>query len=77
MNDGYVLLSFLNSEMQRPDWLVSRLRTMTVEEQHGPRLHLLRQPKGPDGTRGFKTHLRPTNTVSEPTNGHSEELDSA
>ena len=46
------LRMFLNSEIQRPDLLVSRLRTITdVEEQHGPRLHLLRQPKDPDGTR--------------------------
>lgn len=39
--------------MQRPDWLVSRLRTVSIDE-HGPRLSVLRQPKGPDGTKGFK-----------------------
>jgi hypothetical protein len=57
--------------MQSPDCLVSRLRTMFVAE-HGPRLSVLRQPKGPDGTKGFKKTNRPapaTNSVTSASNG--------
>ncbi|XP_015595682.1 cold shock domain-containing protein E1 [Cephus cinctus] len=37
---------------QRPERLISRLRTISLEET-GPKLMVVRQPKGPDGTRGF------------------------
>ncbi|XP_053971137.1 cold shock domain-containing protein E1 [Hylaeus anthracinus] len=37
---------------QRPERLISRLRTTSVEDT-GPKLTVVRQPKGPDGTRGF------------------------
>lgn len=37
---------------QRPERLISRLRTTSLEET-GPKLTVVRQPKGPDGTRGF------------------------
>ncbi|XP_067214541.1 RNA-binding protein Unr [Linepithema humile] len=37
---------------QRPERLISRLRTISLEES-GPKLTVVRQPKGPDGTRGF------------------------
>ena len=65
--------------MQRPDWLVSRLRTISVDE-HGPRLSVLRQPKGPDGTKGFKKTNRPAPAITsissasngEVTNGGSD-----
>lgn len=38
---------------QRPERLISRLR-ITSEEVIGPRVVVIRQPKGPDGTAGFK-----------------------
>ena len=63
--------------MQRPDWLVSRLRTMSVDEHGGPRFYVLRQPKGPDGTRGFKMAHRSsisngTSSTSNKVNGEAE-----
>merc|ERR1719347_1158563 len=41
---------------QRPERLISKLKTMNIEEvaRGGPRVTVLRQPKGPDGTKGFK-----------------------
>ena len=65
--------------MQRPDWLVSRLRTISMDE-HGPRFTVLRQPKGPDGTKGFKkSNQRSTSFAAaaaaagnETTNGHGD-----
>ncbi|XP_043248968.1 cold shock domain-containing protein E1 [Colletes gigas] len=38
--------------LQRPERLISRLRTTSMEDT-GPKLTVVRQPKGPDGTRGF------------------------
>nr|XP_037272375.1 cold shock domain-containing protein E1-like isoform X3 [Rhipicephalus microplus] len=37
---------------QRPERLVSRLRTLSTEDS-GPRIIIVRQPRGPDGTNGF------------------------
>ncbi|PBC31581.1 Cold shock domain-containing protein E1 [Apis cerana cerana] len=37
---------------QRPERLISRLRTTSLEDT-GPKLTIVRQPRGPDGTRGF------------------------
>ncbi|XP_077530803.1 cold shock domain-containing Unr isoform X2 [Haemaphysalis longicornis] len=37
---------------QRPERLVSRLRTLSTEDS-GPRIIIIRQPRGPDGTNGF------------------------
>ncbi|XP_014228591.1 cold shock domain-containing protein E1 isoform X1 [Trichogramma pretiosum] len=37
---------------QRPERLISKLRTVSLED-NGPKLTVVRQPKGPDGTRGF------------------------
>lgn len=37
---------------QRPERLVSRLRTLSTEDS-GPRIIVIRQPRGPDGTNGF------------------------
>merc|ERR1719193_3040683 len=41
---------------QRPERLISKLKTMSIEEvaRGGPRIIVVRQPRGPDGTRGFK-----------------------
>ena len=68
------------SETQRPDWLAARLRTMSVDE-NGPRFYVLRQPKGPDGTKGFKMASRSSvssNGASAPKiNGDAEALGNA
>nr|CAH0099384.1 unnamed protein product [Daphnia galeata] len=68
--------NIVKMETQRPDWLAARLRTMSIDE-NGPRFYVLRQPKGPDGTRGFKMAPRSSvssNGVSAPkTNGDSSE----
>ncbi|CAG0891971.1 unnamed protein product [Cyprideis torosa] len=42
----------VTGDTQRPERLISRLR-MTPESGH-PRVVVIRQPRGPDGTRGFK-----------------------
>ncbi|XP_021919018.1 cold shock domain-containing protein E1 isoform X2 [Zootermopsis nevadensis] len=42
---------------ERPERLISRLRTISLEEA-GPKLMVVRQPKGPDGTRGFNADVR-------------------
>ncbi|CAH0547495.1 unnamed protein product [Brassicogethes aeneus] len=41
----------------RPERLISRLRTISVDDT-GPKLLLTRQPKGPDGSKGFSTEAR-------------------
>ncbi|RZC42843.1 cold shock domain-containing protein E1 [Asbolus verrucosus] len=41
----------------RPERLISRLRTVSVDDA-GPRLMVVRQPKGPDGSRGFSAEAR-------------------
>ncbi|KAJ8929356.1 hypothetical protein NQ314_017960 [Rhamnusium bicolor] len=41
----------------RPERLISRLRTISVDDT-GPKLTLIRQPKGPDGSKGFSSEAR-------------------
>ncbi|XP_018569827.1 cold shock domain-containing protein E1 [Anoplophora glabripennis] len=41
----------------RPERLISRLRTISVDDT-GPKLILVRQPKGPDGSKGFSPEAR-------------------
>lgn len=41
----------------RPERLISRLRTISVDDT-GPKLTVMRQPKGPDGSRGFAAEAR-------------------
>lgn len=48
----YFLYFSSESTQQRPERLISRLRTVSLEDT-GPKLTVVRQPKGPDGTRGF------------------------
>ncbi|KRT84375.1 hypothetical protein AMK59_218, partial [Oryctes borbonicus] len=43
----------------RPERLISRLRTISLDDA-GPRLIVIRQPKGPDGSKGFSTDVRQT-----------------
>lgn len=42
----------------RPERLISRLRTISMDDT-GPKLTVLRQPRGPDGSRGFVTDRKP------------------
>ncbi|XP_028652267.2 cold shock domain-containing protein E1 isoform X1 [Erpetoichthys calabaricus] len=37
----------------RPDRLVSRLKSITLDDSSAPRLVILRQPRGPDNSKGF------------------------
>ncbi|XP_069612230.1 cold shock domain-containing protein E1 isoform X4 [Ranitomeya imitator] len=37
----------------RPDRLVSRLKSITLDDASAPRLMIVRQPRGPDNTKGF------------------------
>ncbi|XP_076039783.1 cold shock domain-containing Unr isoform X2 [Oratosquilla oratoria] len=48
---------------QRPDRLISKLKNLNMDTSK-PRIVVLRQPKGPDGTKGFKVTR---NVVSAPT----------
>ncbi|XP_030765658.1 cold shock domain-containing protein E1 isoform X2 [Sitophilus oryzae] len=41
----------------RPERLISRLRTISLDDA-GPKLLVVRQPKGPDGSKGFATESR-------------------
>ena len=56
---------------------------MSVEEPKGPRLSVVRQPKGPDGTRGFKkapavkAAAAAVATVAEETNGYASSAEKA
>lgn len=42
----------LYRDRQRPEHLVSRLKSIN-EDPNGPRVIAIRQPKGPDGSKGF------------------------
>ncbi|XP_072282291.1 cold shock domain-containing protein E1 isoform X3 [Pyxicephalus adspersus] len=42
----------------RPDRLVSRLKSITLDDASAPRLMVLRQPRGPDNTKGFGTERK-------------------
>lgn len=46
------------SERQRPEHLISRLKS--VGDEAGPKMVVVRQPRGPDGTKGFRLSRRPT-----------------
>ncbi|XP_059055369.1 cold shock domain-containing protein E1 isoform X2 [Achroia grisella] len=39
---------------ERPERLLARLRTASQEESAGPRVVVIRTPRGPDGSRGFR-----------------------
>jgi len=38
---------------QRPERLISRMKVLSMEDSTGPRIVLIRQPRGPDGSKGF------------------------
>ncbi|ETE67472.1 Cold shock domain-containing protein E1, partial [Ophiophagus hannah] len=42
----------------RPDRLVNRLKSITLDDASAPRLTVLRQPRGPDNTKGFGTERK-------------------
>jgi cold shock CspA family protein len=50
------------SERQRPERLISRLKTNS--DDSGPRMVVTRQPRGPDGTQGFKQPRKPWKSIS-------------
>lgn len=55
-----LIILYLFSDVQaRPERLISRLRTISLDDA-GPRLTVVRQPKGPDGSRGFSLDARST-----------------
>lgn len=49
------------SERQRPERLMSRLKSVT--DDAGPKIVTLRQPRGPDGTNGFKLQRSPSQQI--------------
>ena len=54
---------------------MSKLKTMSIEEKArgGPRILVERQPRGPDGTKGFKPRTR-TDAIPEATMDLMEQL---
>ncbi|KAF7254609.1 Cold shock domain-containing protein E1 [Varanus komodoensis] len=42
----------------RPDRLVNRLKSITLDDANAPRLTVLRQPRGPDNSKGFGTERK-------------------
>lgn len=48
----FLIIPNSDAVQQRPERLISRLRTISLEDT-GPKLTIVRQPRGPDGTRGF------------------------
>ncbi len=43
---------FIYSERQRPERLISRLKS--TGDDMSPKVVVIRQPRGPDGSKGFK-----------------------
>lgn len=43
---------------QRPEHLINRIRTISVKDDGSPKLVVIRQPFGPDGTNGFDPNAR-------------------
>jgi len=41
---------------QRPEHLINRIRTISVKDDGSPKLIVIRQPLGPDGTKGFDSN---------------------
>ncbi|CAB3226075.1 unnamed protein product [Arctia plantaginis] len=50
---------------ERPERLLARLRTASLEEANGPRVVVARPPRGPDGTRGFRPRRPISETLTE------------
>ncbi|XP_076859749.1 cold shock domain-containing protein E1 isoform X5 [Brachyhypopomus gauderio] len=43
----------------RPDRLVNRLKSITLDDASAPRLVIIRQPRGPDNSKGFNVERKP------------------
>uniref|UniRef100_A0A4W4HE64 Cold shock domain-containing protein E1 n=1 Tax=Electrophorus electricus TaxID=8005 RepID=A0A4W4HE64_ELEEL len=43
----------------RPDRLVNRLKSITLDDASAPRLVIIRQPRGPDNSKGFNMERKP------------------
>ncbi|XP_028848728.1 cold shock domain-containing protein E1 isoform X1 [Denticeps clupeoides] len=43
----------------RPDRLVNRLKSITLDDASAPRLVIVRQPRGPDNSKGFSVERKP------------------
>ncbi|XP_073723990.1 cold shock domain-containing protein E1 isoform X4 [Misgurnus anguillicaudatus] len=43
----------------RPDRLVNRLKSITLDDTNAPRLVIIRQPRGPDNSKGFNVERKP------------------
>lgn len=43
---------------QRPDHLINLIRTVSVKDDGSPKLVVIRQPLGPDGSNGFDPNAR-------------------
>lgn len=43
---------------QRPEHLINRIRTISVIDDGSPKLVVIRQPLGPDGSKGFDPNAR-------------------
>ncbi|CAH2034866.1 unnamed protein product, partial [Iphiclides podalirius] len=53
--------SKVSKRSERPERLLARLRTASLEDSAGPRVVVARAPRGPDGSRGF----RPRRPIAE------------
>lgn len=53
----FLFFIFFSDGQARPERLLNRLRPVSIEDT-GPRVIVIRQPKGPDGSSGFTHHER-------------------
>lgn len=66
----------LCSDSQRPERLISKLRGLSVDEC-GPKLTVVRQPRGPDGTRGFSEANRAAREQAQHSNMQEQDVGTA
>lgn len=50
---------------QRPEHLINRIRTISVKDDGSPKLIVIRQPNGPDGSSGFDPNARKQHTAGQ------------
>jgi len=50
---------------QRPEHLINRIRTISVKDDGSPKLIVIRQPNGPDGSTGFDLNARKQHTAGQ------------
>lgn len=61
-NCFYFLITSDAVNEPRPERLINRLKHLMVEENLGPKIVVIRQPRGPDGTRGFNVTRQASNS---------------